>query len=111
MMMELTLYAQAFGILLVIIGLIICVALGLRHFGLVPGAVMPLGKRRPRRLGIEEVLAVDPRRRLMLVRHDGLEHLLLLSPEGDLVVHSGPAPTVTAMPVAMSADPPSSGRY
>jgi flagellar protein FliO/FliZ len=73
---------------------------------------MPLGKRKARRLGIEEVLAVDPRRRLMLVRHDGLEHLLLLAPEGDLVVHSGPAPAVSpAVPGAISADPPSSGRF
>ena len=39
-----------------------------------------------RRLKVTESLMLDPRRRLVLVRLDGREHLLLLSPSRDLVV-------------------------
>lgn len=39
-----------------------------------------------RRLKVTESLMLDPRRRLVLVRLDGREHLLLLSPGGDQVV-------------------------
>ena len=39
-----------------------------------------------RRLKVQESLMLDPRRRLVLVRLDGREHLLLLSPAGDCVV-------------------------
>ena len=39
-----------------------------------------------RRLKVMESLMLDPRRRLVLVRLDGREHLLLLGPSGDAVV-------------------------
>lgn len=39
-----------------------------------------------RRLKVTESLMLDPRRRLVVVRLDGREHLLLLSPGGDQVV-------------------------
>ncbi len=41
-----------------------------------------------RRLGVVETLAVDSRRRLMLVRRDDREHLLLLGPSGETVVET-----------------------
>lgn len=51
-----------------------------------------------RRLKISETLMIDPRRRLVLVRLDGREHLLLLGPGGDIVVSDteakDPAPVV-----------------
>lgn len=40
----------------------------------------------PKRLKIGESLMLDPRRRLVLVRCDEREHLLLLGPAGDVVV-------------------------
>lgn len=40
----------------------------------------------PRRMRLVESLALDPRRRLVLVRLDDREHLLLLSASGDLTV-------------------------
>ena len=39
-----------------------------------------------RRLKVTESLMLDPRRRLVVVRLDGREHLILLSPGGDCVV-------------------------
>lgn len=44
------------------------------------------GVRRTRRLEIVESLPIDPRRRLVIARCDGREHLLLLGAERDIVV-------------------------
>ncbi|MBC7768320.1 MAG: flagellar biosynthetic protein FliO [Phycisphaerales bacterium] len=44
------------------------------------------GASAPRRLKLSESLMLDPRRRLVLVRCDGREHLILLGPSGDIVV-------------------------
>lgn len=41
-----------------------------------------------RRLAVIEAVAVDPRRRLVLVRCDGREALVLTGPGGDLLVES-----------------------
>jgi len=40
----------------------------------------------PKRLRITESLMLDPRRRLVIVRCDEREHVLLLGPGGDIVV-------------------------
>lgn len=47
------------------------------------------GERGRKRLSIVEVRPVDPKRRLILVRRDGAEHLILTGPQGDLVVERG----------------------
>jgi flagellar protein FliO/FliZ len=44
------------------------------------------GGQGPRRLKISESLMLDPRRRLVIVRCDEREHVLLLGPGGDVVV-------------------------
>ncbi len=41
---------------------------------------------RTRRLAALETLPLGPRHRLMLIRRDDVEHLLLLGPQGDIVV-------------------------
>lgn len=41
------------------------------------------------RLQVVESRPIDPRHRLVLVRRDSVEHLLLLGTEGDLVVERG----------------------
>lgn len=46
-------------------------------------------QRQGKRLAVSESLMLDARRRLVLVRRDGREHLLLLGPGGDLVVETG----------------------
>jgi flagellar protein FliO/FliZ len=38
------------------------------------------------------VAQIDPRRRLLLVRRDGVEHLVLLGINNDLILETGIAP-------------------
>lgn len=42
-----------------------------------------------RRLGVVEVTPLDGRRRLILIRRDSVEHLLLLSPTSEHVIETG----------------------
>jgi flagellar protein FliO/FliZ len=71
--------------LLLVLGLIGLFAWLLRRFG-PPGRFRSSGQRR---LSIVEILPLDARRRLVLLRRDGTEHLLLLGQTQDLVVESG----------------------
>ena len=57
-----------------------------RRFG--TSGIIPRG-RRQRRLAVLEVLPLDNRRRLVLVRRDDAEHLLLIGGTADLVVERG----------------------
>ena len=77
--------------LLLVLGLIALAAWALRRFG--PGGLgVSLGRGdRTRRLSVVESLPLDPRHRLVLVRRDDREHLLLLG-AGETVVESGIAP-------------------
>ncbi|MEH6526390.1 MAG: flagellar biosynthetic protein FliO [Sneathiella sp.] len=70
--------------LLIVLGLIALVTLAARKFGVVARADRKPGS--PKRLSISDVMSVDAKRRLVLVRRDDQEHLLLLGPERDLVV-------------------------
>ena len=67
--------------------LLLIVALGwvLRRYG--PGAATP--KRNGRRIGILENAPLDAKRRLVLVRRDDVEHLLLISPTRETVIETG----------------------
>ena len=47
------------------------------------------GGRRGQRLGISEYYEVDKDRRLVIVRRDGVEHLILIGGPQDLVIESG----------------------
>jgi len=71
-----------------VIGLIFLAAALLKRFGMA-GRVGPMGQRR---LAIVEALPLDGRRRLVLVRRDGTEHLLLVGAEGSTVIESGIGP-------------------
>lgn len=70
--------------LVLVLGLIALIALLARRFGMVPRAKRD--PHAPKRLAITEVIAIDAKRRLVLVQRDDCEHLLLLGPERDLVV-------------------------
>lgn len=85
--MDLDQYIKFIMALLFVVVLIIAVAWLMRRIGL--GGVST-GAIRHRRLSVVEVMAVDAKRRLLLVRHDDREHLILLSATGDLVVESAP---------------------
>jgi Meckel syndrome type 1 protein len=56
--------------------------------------------RRGSRLGVSEYHEVDKTRRLVLVRRDGVEHLLMIGGERDLVIETG-----IAGYAAMGTDP------
>lgn len=87
--------------LLVVLALIGGIAFLVRRAGLVPRLA---GKRGgERRLSLVEITAVDARRRLVLVRRDGVEHLLLLGTERDLVIESGITAASPASPTHVAA--------
>lgn len=58
-----------------------------RRYGL-GGVVMPKGARR-KRLRLVDAMALDGKRRLVLIERDGVEHLLLLGSHGDVVIETG----------------------
>ena len=68
--------------------------------GIVPGSLLPAATGRAQRLAVVEVKQLDVRRRLVLIRRDGVEHLLLLGATQDLLIESNipPAPTPEATP-------------
>ena len=81
--------------LVFVLGLILLATLALRRFGwpsLAPA-------REGRRLQLVETLALDPKRRLILIRRDQVEHLVILAADGGTVVER-------AIPVAAPVSPP-----
>jgi len=92
--MDISQYFRFLLALAFVLGLILLVAFAVRRFGL--GKRVPVTKSRNRRLEVVEILPMDTRRRLILLRRDDREHLVLLSSgQGpDLLIESGnPAPT------------------
>lgn len=73
--------------LLIVLGLIAGIAWLVRRFGwggkIAPVARKPVGDRR---LSVVEACNVDGKRRLVLVRRDGVEHLVMLTANGSAVV-------------------------
>ena len=57
-----------------------------------------------RRLELVERLALDPRRSVALIRKDGREHMLLIAPEGLLVLEASSEPPASAAPEAEAQD-------
>lgn len=79
-------YLQFFMALVFVVGLILAIGWLARRAGL---GVPALAKGRRKRLAIVEMIAVDPRRRLVLVRRDDREHLLLIGGGNDIAVETG----------------------
>lgn len=76
---------RSLGALLTVLGLLAGALWAVRRFNLVlPGS----GDHSVRRLAVIERLGLDPRRSLALVRRDDVEHLVLLAPEGHLVIET-----------------------
>lgn len=85
-------YARYLGALFITLALLGALLLALRRFGPGLGLVQltrPGG--RVRRMEVAETLLLDARRRLVLVRADGREHLLLLG-SAETLIESRPAP-------------------
>ena len=75
-----------------VLGLALVTLWTVRRFNIVigGGAVFP-AVQKTRRLGVVETLPLDARRRLVLVRRDGVEHLILLGAAGEAVIETLPA--------------------
>lgn len=80
---------RAFIALVLVLGLIGLVARGARRFGLVPQTSITRNKR----LTVLEITPVDAKNRLILVRRDTMEHLLLVGPVQSLLIETVAAPT------------------
>jgi len=86
-----------------VLALIWCTGWVLRRLaasGVITGTPIPRGTGRRPRLGIVEVRQLDVRRRLVLVRRDDVEHLLLLGATGEIVIETGIAPPAPEPPAA-----------
>lgn len=84
-----------------VLGLIGAGALFWRRFG--TGPLNPLGPRgRQPRLAVIDAAAVDTRRRLVLIKRDNVEHLLMIGGPTDIVVESSISRTGTT---ALSREP------
>jgi flagellar protein FliO/FliZ len=71
--------------LVVVLGLIAALAWILRRYG---AGRVTLGATKGR-LGVVEASHIDAKRRLVLIRRDGVEHLLLLGPTSETVIETG----------------------
>ncbi|MFZ1413649.1 MAG: hypothetical protein WAS73_03570 [Defluviicoccus sp.] len=84
--MNVTTYLQFAASLVFVLALIGVAAVLARRLGLGQGA---RGGSGARRLGIVEVLPLDGRRRLVLLRRDETEHLVILSAGGEQLIEAG----------------------
>lgn len=82
--MEISAYFRFVAALVFVLGIIGLFALLARRF--IPGARNTNRRGSKRRLSIVEVLPVDTKRRLVLLKRDDTEHLILLGQNGDTVV-------------------------
>jgi len=79
-------YWRFVGAFVLVVALIFAVAWIAKRLGLGGRIASARGKRR---LSVQEVLPLDSKRRLVLVKRDGIEHLLLIGINDDLVVEQG----------------------
>ena len=84
--MDDSLYFRAVISLVFVLGLIGLLSLIIRKLGL--GSPLTHQKNNDSRLIIKEQRYIDNKRKLLLIQLDNKEHLLLLSPTGDIVIGS-----------------------
>ncbi|NFV81374.1 flagellar biosynthetic protein FliO [Magnetospirillum aberrantis] len=84
--MEWTSYLRVVLALAVVVGLMLATLWALRRFQIGGMVARPNPRRR---LAVVETANLDSRRRLVLVRRDGVEHLLLIGGGNDVVVEAG----------------------
>lgn len=71
-----------------VLGLIGLATVALKRFGMLP-RVTRRKTGSGKRLGIVEIAPIDAKRRLILVRRDDVEHLIVLGTSSELLVESG----------------------
>jgi len=82
--MELSAYYRFVAALIFVLGIIGVFALVARR--IIPGARNINRRGSKRRLSVVEVVPVDTKRRLVLLKRDDTEHLVMLSPQGDKLI-------------------------
>ena len=85
--MEFTTYLRFVLVLILVVGLILALAWVVKRFGLTGALQGSLGRKR--RLSTVESTALDGRHRVVLVRRDDVEHLLLIGPNTSQVIERG----------------------
>lgn len=97
-------FVIAFGVVLALIAITF---VALRKFA---GRKLPLsnaGRARQPRLGVLDAFAIDSRRRLVLIRRDNVEHLIMIGGPNDVLVESeivrNPAQAGLTAPAAVAA--------
>lgn len=84
----------ALGIVLVLI------VLGVWALKLLFNATGNVGRGRNKRLIVSDSVAVDPKRKLLLIRRDNVEHLVMTGGPQDLVIETGITPPAEPVPAA-----------
>jgi len=79
-------YLQFIIALLIVIMLIVSLAYGAKKLGLTARVTINSPQADSRRLNVVEILNIDTKRRLMIIRRDDTEHLIMTGPEKDLVI-------------------------
>ena len=87
--MDMTDALRYFGALAIVLALVGVAGLALKRFGL-PGITGGAG----RRLAVVETQMLGKNHRLIIVRCDGMEHVLVTAPQGASVIASAPAKIV-----------------
>lgn len=95
--MDIEAYFRYVLALIFVLGLILAASYAARRLGL-GLAIAPRARGQAKRLGVLEVATLDSRRRLMLIRRDGVEHLILLGLNGETLVETGIDSTKTDVP-------------
>ena len=90
-------FARYIGALLLVLGLVGAAGLAARRFGL-GSLVKPVASRR---LAVVETLMIGPRQRLLIVRRDNVEHVVLSGPDGTSVIESGIPAQATPITAAL----------
>ena len=104
--MEIETYLRFLAALVLVLALIGACAWLARRLGF--GGALAVTKGATARLAVVEVKVLDSRRKLVLLRRDAREYLVLLGPNQDLLIDPGPAADDTPVsppPVAPSAAP------
>lgn len=103
--MEVEAYIKFAAALVFVLALIGLVAVLAKRFGVgLPST--PLLRNGKRRLRVVEVATVDAKRRLVLLRRDDTEHLVLLGVNSELLIESGiPTDSASGAPSSQQALP------
>jgi flagellar protein FliO/FliZ len=93
---DFSIYFRFLVALVFVLALIGLLAWAARRFGVLRGTVRAKGGTR--RIEVVEIVPIDSKRRLALIRRDQTEHLILLGSTGDLIVETGIDPVRAAAP-------------